>query len=161
VTVPINAATISDPHAEIRYMDQHFYLIDLNSTNGTYLNNATTRLPQYVPILLKSGDIITFDLYKFEFNRAQHGKRGVTPIRQVSGPAAPQPAGQDQGSATALMGAQREAAARQATPVTCTVHPIVHAAGVCTVCQKAYCLICLVHRGQQQVCVQCAKGQSR
>jgi len=167
VTVPIDAATVSDPHAEIRYMDQHFYLIDLNSTNGTYLNNATTRLPKYVPILLKSGDVITFDLYKFEFNRAQHGKRGVTQIRQVPRPAVPHPVGaaeptsasmgQDRGSATALMEAPRAAVELPVPPAMCTVHSIIHATGVCTVCKKAYCLICLVHTGTQQVCVQCAK----
>jgi hypothetical protein len=40
--IVLRDATISGKHASLRYKDQKFYLTDLDSTNGTYLNNSPT-----------------------------------------------------------------------------------------------------------------------
>jgi hypothetical protein len=49
---------VSRMHALIQNSGQHVMLIDLNSTNGTWLNNY--RLPAEQPYLLKSGDEVRF-----------------------------------------------------------------------------------------------------
>src|SRR5262252_7892683 len=39
--IVIRDGTVSSRHASLRYKDAHFYLTDLDSSNGTFLNNAT------------------------------------------------------------------------------------------------------------------------
>jgi pSer/pThr/pTyr-binding forkhead associated (FHA) protein len=51
----INDPTISRYHAEIRYEDSQFILVDLDSSGGTYLNNRKIHNG-----VLFSGDIILF-----------------------------------------------------------------------------------------------------
>src|SRR5207247_2326586 len=38
--IVIRDATVSGRHASLRYKDSRFYLTDLDSSNGTFLNNA-------------------------------------------------------------------------------------------------------------------------
>lgn len=59
-TTPDNGAEygVSRNHAIIRISEQGIVLIDLNSTNGTTLNNY--RLPPDLPYPIKSGDEILF-----------------------------------------------------------------------------------------------------
>ena len=58
---------VSDPnvsrrHAELTYTGSDWTLEDLNSTNGTFVNNRRImRCP------LRDGDVLTFGLSKFEF----------------------------------------------------------------------------------------------
>lgn len=47
---------ISRKHAEIEQIDQHIYLKDLGSTNGTYVNKQPIQPKKRVK--LKSGDIV-------------------------------------------------------------------------------------------------------
>ncbi|MBF2027161.1 MAG: FHA domain-containing protein [Oscillatoriales cyanobacterium C42_A2020_001] len=55
---------LSRRHAMIRYVhNQGFYLVDLNSTNGTYLNGEAVRRP----VLLKDGDRIRLGSLSFIF----------------------------------------------------------------------------------------------
>lgn len=54
---------VSRRHAAIRYMEQSFYLIDLRSTNGTYINGEQI----YHPTLLKEGDVIQIGNITFPF----------------------------------------------------------------------------------------------
>jgi pSer/pThr/pTyr-binding forkhead associated (FHA) protein len=38
--IVIRDGTVSSRHASLRYKDQRFYLTDLDSSNGTYLNDS-------------------------------------------------------------------------------------------------------------------------
>lgn len=54
VVLPLS--TISRRHAAITYQNQTYYVEDLNSTHGTYLNNS--RLSPHQPIVLHENDTI-------------------------------------------------------------------------------------------------------
>ena len=49
----LNDPTVSRFHAEIRYVDSQFLLVDLHSSSGTYLNNQRITVSQ-----LFAGDIV-------------------------------------------------------------------------------------------------------
>lgn len=71
--------SISGIHATIEFRDGRFYLEDQRSKNGTRLNGAP--LPPNTPRKLKSGDEITFDVYRFIFmleNQLPSGDTGET-----------------------------------------------------------------------------------
>ncbi|MBD1944973.1 FHA domain-containing protein [Coleofasciculus sp. FACHB-712] len=62
--LPIPDRRLSRNHAAIRYIDdQGFYLVDLNSTNGTFVNGE----PVYKCVLLKDGDRIRLGGLAFSF----------------------------------------------------------------------------------------------
>jgi pSer/pThr/pTyr-binding forkhead associated (FHA) protein/LysM repeat protein len=63
IQIPEN--TVSAVHAQIRYRDDDFYLADLGSKNGTYLNEEEE--PIVSEVRLKSGDTIIFDQFRFKF----------------------------------------------------------------------------------------------
>jgi len=54
---------VSSRHARVYLKDEHFYLEDLGSTNGTFVNG----LPIKVPYRLEVGDKITIGPYVFFF----------------------------------------------------------------------------------------------
>lgn len=60
----ISASTISRIHARLSFYDLIYYLEDLNSTNGTWLNQ--TQLNPYEPCPLKNGDHILFASVEYE-----------------------------------------------------------------------------------------------
>ncbi|MBD3182574.1 FHA domain-containing protein [Candidatus Poribacteria bacterium] len=85
VDIVINQSTVSSTHAQIRYRDRRFYLVDLGSTNGTYLNEEKDRITGEVS--LESGDIIILDQYKFRFMiRGKASQHKTTDKRQVVKP---------------------------------------------------------------------------
>jgi len=63
--VSIPEETVSSFHATIEYLDGFFYLEDQRSKNKTYLNGE--EVVPYSPKKLKSGDVITINVYKFIF----------------------------------------------------------------------------------------------
>jgi len=63
--IPIPMDTISSFHAAIEFRDDFFYLEDQRSINMTFLNEAEVK--PSVPVKLKSGDEITFNIYTFIF----------------------------------------------------------------------------------------------
>lgn len=65
VNLCIAKNTISSSHAQIECKNGNFYLTDLRSRNGTYLNNEKGKVTGEVYI--RNGDIITFDEYIFKF----------------------------------------------------------------------------------------------
>jgi len=72
VDIRIGKNTISALHAQIEYKNGNFYLTDLRSRNGTYLNQGEGRIAGEV--CLKDGDVIAFDKYRFRFILSGQGK---------------------------------------------------------------------------------------
>ena len=64
-TVSIPKDTVSSFHAAIEYRDGFFYLEDQRSKNKTFLNGE--EVPPHYPQKLKSGDVISFNIFKFIF----------------------------------------------------------------------------------------------
>jgi pSer/pThr/pTyr-binding forkhead associated (FHA) protein len=91
VDICINKNTVSTLHAQILYKNHAFYILDLGSTNGTYLNDKEERINNETR--LRSGDTIILDQYKFQFIVSGHIERsqkklGVdiihkTPVRKT------------------------------------------------------------------------------
>jgi pSer/pThr/pTyr-binding forkhead associated (FHA) protein/LysM repeat protein len=77
VDICINKGTVSSIHAQIEHKDDGFYLTDLGSTNGTYLNDEMEGITDEVR--LKAGDIVSFDQYKFKLVVRGQGDRGAIP----------------------------------------------------------------------------------
>jgi len=67
VTLVINDAFISRTHAAIIQEDDEFYVQDLNSKNGTFLNGERLPAGQRSAEPLKHGDRIRFHTVEFEF----------------------------------------------------------------------------------------------
>lgn len=61
--IAIDKETISRQHAIIEYKDYHFWIIDQDSSNGTFLNGKQITDDER----LSDGDIISFDVYELEF----------------------------------------------------------------------------------------------
>jgi pSer/pThr/pTyr-binding forkhead associated (FHA) protein/Mg-chelatase subunit ChlD len=161
VSICINRPTVSDPHAEIRYDDYNFYLIDLDSTNGTYLNGEEKRVPKYLPMPLKDGDVLTFDVYRFEFRVPGQSRRGNTEIRKKPTNVVSKNVKASAGAPHQAGKAGRKGAAApvsQAEPQTamCAMHPSFRATEICPVCQKSFCPICIAEKEGKRICIQCA-----
>ncbi len=60
VEIVLKNKKIGRLHAEIYQKDGYFFLMDMNSSNGTYLNNNTERLIACTDYKLNSGDSIRF-----------------------------------------------------------------------------------------------------
>ena len=86
----IDRDTVSSSHAEIEYRGRKFYLKDLGSRNGTYVNDNTDRVVEETA--LEDGDIIMFDQYKFGFQMPGQGRRIRVPLDQKPAVAPPKPA---------------------------------------------------------------------
>jgi pSer/pThr/pTyr-binding forkhead associated (FHA) protein len=63
--IAINDSFVSHEHACITYYKQGFWLTDLHSTNGTYLNNQ----PVKEEVQLQAGDMIRIGAVSFRFER--------------------------------------------------------------------------------------------
>ncbi|MEM6753154.1 MAG: FHA domain-containing protein [Cyanobacteria bacterium P01_C01_bin.38] len=61
--IHLNNKYVSRRHAAIRYIEQGFYLVDFNSTNGTFVNSEQI----YHPTKLEEGDIIRIGNMTFSF----------------------------------------------------------------------------------------------
>ena len=61
--------TVSSQHATIEYREGCFFLRDLRSSNGTFVNGKQISDPDAVrEVMVKPGDRIRFDAYEFVFN---------------------------------------------------------------------------------------------
>lgn len=61
----IERETISQIHAKIEYIDDTYYIEDLNSTNGTYLNDTLLNYKERK--ILQPGDMVRFADVKYRF----------------------------------------------------------------------------------------------
>ena len=64
--VVLNFPEISRLHGELQRREEEIWLMDLNSTNGTYVNGI--RLEANTPVLIKSGDKICFAHISYIFH---------------------------------------------------------------------------------------------
>jgi pSer/pThr/pTyr-binding forkhead associated (FHA) protein len=71
--IHVNREKISRVHAEIRINPESVQLVDLNSTNGTYVNDV--RLSPNEPVSLQDGDIIRLGDTVFKFERMSQSIR--------------------------------------------------------------------------------------
>ena len=55
---------VSGHHGEIECRGSHFYLRDLRSTNGTWINEERLQ----IETMLKTGDVIRFDVFSYAFH---------------------------------------------------------------------------------------------
>lgn len=83
-----NQMVVSDPkssshHAEIRPEGQGYCIIDLGSTNGTFVNEQ--RLAPHVPHLLNVGDVIRIGDMRFTYEAS--GASGIAPTMYAEPPA--------------------------------------------------------------------------
>lgn len=62
--VVIDSPTISGQHALIEARDGIYYLVDLRSTNGTYVNEHRVERET----VLRKGDVVRFDRFKYAFD---------------------------------------------------------------------------------------------
>lgn len=62
--IVIRDGTVSSRHASLRYKDHRFYLTDLDSTNGTFLNDASESLAREE---LKDNDTVRLGAISLKF----------------------------------------------------------------------------------------------
>src|SRR5690349_6047952 len=72
LTIPLNS--ISKLHAEFREEQEELVLIDLDSTNGTFVNGERLSAPR----VLKPGDIVHFASLEFRLTRQTGHDAGRT-----------------------------------------------------------------------------------
>ena len=65
VSLVLDDSTVSRYHARIDRTEDEFWITDLNSTNGTFLNGI--RLLPYERVFLKRGDIVVISRKRYEF----------------------------------------------------------------------------------------------
>lgn len=65
VKLHINRETISQFHAKFDYFDKNYYIEDMNSTNGTFVNDETLNYKE--KRALSPGDVIRFADVKYRF----------------------------------------------------------------------------------------------
>jgi len=68
----INEKTVSSQHAKIYKNEDHFEIEDLDSSNGTFVNNEKIKTKR-----LRTEDVIAFDKYKFRFINPEEVARTV------------------------------------------------------------------------------------
>lgn len=65
VKLYINRETISQFHAKLDYFDKNYYIEDMNSTNGTYVNDELLNYKE--KRMLSPGDVLRFADVKYRF----------------------------------------------------------------------------------------------
>lgn len=63
---------VSRKHCVIKTSDQASYVIDLNSSNGTFVNNA--KIPPYEETRINHGDVVSMGLLRFQFLMKDTGR---------------------------------------------------------------------------------------
>lgn len=79
---------VSPNHCVIKFFEKQFYVTDLNSTTGTFLNNFRMVPQQWYP--LNPGDNLQVGIFGFQFSAVSLAKP-VSPVKAVSSGLAPAP----------------------------------------------------------------------
>jgi hypothetical protein len=161
---PDNDMVIAEPqvsahHAEIEYRQSHFYLRDLRSTNGTWVN--TERIQ--AEVMLKYGDVARFDQFSYSFSGPDVGSAG-TMIRDlhggtvVSGAVRPQPAPSALvGTALGDVGATVDDSSGLKR---CPAHSSFEATERCERCGQMWCALCNPPVPGERVCKRCREAEA-
>ncbi len=168
--VVIPHETVSSQHALIEFRDGSFYLRDLRSANGTFVNGKRFSDPESIrEMVLKHRDRIRFDAYEFEFVadalasvaqtqlvQDEDAARGTIQRPQVSPdmglPRAVEPTPERLGPPVQK---QDEDALTRLKPDMCPNHPW-KATEVCPNCKRAVCRHCLIEIAGRRMCTDCA-----
>ncbi len=146
IDMSIDKDTVSALQAQIEYRDHSFYLTDMNSKNGTFLNNRRDRVTDEVR--LKSGDVIIFDQYRFKFLVPGLDEWGATKLSQLTGetvlnaPKTPEQPSPEEKKA-------------EPKPLMCPEHPSYEATDMCPVCRRILCIHCMVEKDGKRICRRC------
>ena len=152
----VDSGTVSSQHAEIRYRDGTYFLVDTASANKTRLDDGPPLSP-YVETPLKGGRVISIANCRFEFvvpgadtektqvwvvdPTAELGVRPMAAGRPSSaGPVLP---------TVSVLGPSGDGGA------ACPHHPGSSATDRCEVCRRAYCAACMHERAGVRVCSDC------
>jgi pSer/pThr/pTyr-binding forkhead associated (FHA) protein/Mg-chelatase subunit ChlD len=138
---------VSSFHAEIRFEDGNFLLMDKRSVNGTFLNNDEKRLPSGQKNFIKWGDEISIGgKYRFRLAPSELFKpKGTilgTPVKTDGSEGSPE---QD----------KARYAAATVSP-SCPNHPRHRPDRICSVCGKKFCAECVDDaEGGGYICHEC------
>lgn len=158
--VVISQSMVSSQHAEIRFRDGDFYLRDLRSANGTFVNGKRFSDPERNDIrevMLTHRARIRFDAYEFEFiidALAQAGQTGVADatlagVTSLRSPEPPRPhiGGEAADGSVPAKGTPEGGDGKAGEAPTklksdmCPHHASLKATELCSVCGKAYCKV--------------------
>ena len=152
--IVIDERGISGRHAELRWPDGHLHVIDLGSTNGTYVNDR-----KVAEQALHPGDIVRFDVNSFTISGQTRVARGSAPpssdrtmvydVGDLSGLDPNLDHGADEVEHPAPVGTL------DLGHMYCMRHKNRIASQVCDMCGRPYCSECLVTVLGEQVCPRC------
>jgi len=178
--VVIPQTTMSAQHAAIEFRDGSYFLRDLRSANGTFVNGKQMSNPDAErEVLLKSGDVIRFDAYDFIFNidvvsaavPTNEGivqkvnqtilRKGPVPDHEAPKPkiaVAPRP-----NAAPVVMREEESLAGVASAPVLkgggyCPVHSAWRASATCLTCGTSKCKQCMVEDANPPICLACVSA---
>lgn len=164
--------TVSSQHAEIEIRGTTFYLKDLRSGNGSFVNGKRISDPDAIrECALKHGDRLRFDAFEFEFAidgmatvPAAASGAPVTPggtrLRRADAPAAAQPQKPAVAVATPPDAVDANSPTRLKTG-KCYVHKAWDAVAVCPQCGHEKCKQCMTKKNGADICIDCATTASR
>ena len=130
--IVISHPTVGQRHVAIRFEENAFWLRDLRSTNGTWLNGvrlAAGASAREEP--LRSGDLVRLHKYSFLFATAGGAQTEI---------------------------AERTT---QVVSIFCLNHPGKPALEYCDQCGKMYCNQCVQAAGDQFLCTTCRTGEAQ
>ena len=165
---------VSSHHAEIELRQGHYYLRDLRSTNGTWVNQQRVE----TETILKSGDVIRFDEFAYTFFSPETRMEG-TMIREVGAGTmireapkevpkeAPKEAPKEvprepvrsrPSAATLGETAVLDTVDDRVGPSRCPAHPSFEATEQCERCGKLWCALCNPPVTGRRICRQCKEA---
>jgi hypothetical protein len=166
--VVISERAVSGHHAEIEWRHGQFYLRDLRSTNGTWLNQVRVEKE----MMLRGGDVIRFDQFAYTFSGPDLVGEG-TMLRDVSdktllsgaplpvsGPAPPRP-GPSSLTETAVVDPDSTVDDSVGGPARCPAHSNFEATERCEGCGHLWCALCVPPPPAARLCRRCRETGQR
>ncbi len=177
--IPDSENVVSGAHAKIIYKRGEFFLIDLKSTNGTFLNGQRLEMGQ--EYLLKSGEEFSLYIYRFRFvvvgdqqERDTVLESDMTVVKPVSsggadpsqsregsdgqeGDRAKKPEDSPDPEAPSPQSQRPGGSADSTIPFLrmCSIHPSRQAEHICVVCKNVFCDECVTIENGRAICHEC------